>query len=128
MNNVCTPAIARRLKEQGFPQPVPEPGQVWYTKSEAPFVVVQPKGSQIAVGWPYVDYSFSHIDKFDIHSCVYAPTAPDILRELGWEWRVGYAEDAKEYFCVHETGRYLYYNDNPAEACAEVWEAKQKQL
>lgn len=30
MNNVVTPETAQRLKDAGFPQPEPKPGQVWH--------------------------------------------------------------------------------------------------
>ena len=99
---------------------------MWYSKNEAPFVVIQVKGNQVAVGWPHVDDSFSHVDKYFFQSCTYAPTAPDILRELGQDYRISYFPFRGGWVCEAAFPEVYANETNPAEACAEAWEVKQK--
>ena len=122
MNDRCTPATARRLKKAGFRQPKFEVGQLWYKER-------YPGGT--AAKW--VLCIFSELDFIPLDGgnypegeAVYAPTAPDILPELGDHWTIDFWALSDEWVCRHDNGA-RYYNDNPAEACAEAWEAKQKQ-
>lgn len=84
MNHV-TYETAVRLKEAGFPQPAPEAGQFWYGKKSAGQSV---KGSLcVLIGTPTGALSFSPIDGLknsDNNFFVFAPTATDILKELGF--------------------------------------------
>ncbi len=114
MNDRCTPATARRLKELGFPQPEAAFGQVWYDAEDNPFLV----GNLDSPMWLADAYT-------------YAPTAPDILLHLdSGTYLIRRALTAT--FEVYDDWRALedgtpqYVHENPAEACAEAWEAKQK--
>ncbi len=125
MKDRCTPATARRLKERGFPQPVPAPGQVW---------IGQKYGTDIAqygviIGDKIVFESgeFNNLGVVERGRYLYAPTAPDILRELMFTWNLFYTAIDDMYNCVQDQSTDLFSNENPAEACAEAWEAKQKQ-
>lgn len=132
MNDRCTPATARRLKEQGFDQPVPAPGQVWYTANDTPFIIIACNAESAIIGWVGVTTSVIGTTRNTaLPSCAYAYSAPDILREIAHEYTLAYVPEDKQYFCCttdEETGNLSgYMNKNPAEACAEAWEAKQKQ-
>jgi len=122
MNDRCTPATALRLKKAGFRQPKFEVGQLWYKER-------YPGGT--AAKW--VLCIFSELDFITLDGgnypegeAVYAPNAPDILRELGQDYHIGMLNHA--FVCSpHQfRARDLAFNDNPSEACAEAWEAKQK--
>jgi len=93
----------------GFKQPEAAFGQVWYDAEGNPFLI----GNLDSPMWLADAY-------------VYAATAPDILRELGQDYHIGMLNHA--FVCSpHQfRARDLAFNDNPAEACAEAWEAKQK--
>ena len=122
MNDRCTPATARRLKEQGFVQPPPAPGQVWY-KDEKPWLRMP------GAYWVELINGFTNSNPQFTPDC-YAPTAPDILRELGQSAALLYDQD--EFLPGYLNGFNGFigflqpHNENPAEACAEAWEAKQK--
>jgi len=113
MNDRCTPPTARRLKELGFKQPEAAFGQVWYDAEGNPFLI----GNLDSPMWLADAY-------------VYAATAPDILRELGQSAALLYDQD--EFLPGYLNGFNGFigflqpHNENPAEACAEAWKAKQK--
>ena len=112
MNDRCTPATARRLKELGFYQPEAAFGQVWYDAEDNPFLV----GNLDSPMWLADAYT-------------YAPTASDILRELGEDWTMIVAGGGFQIYKHFQDPQYIFpiaANDNPAEACAEAWEAKQR--
>lgn len=130
MTNHVTPQTATRLREQGFPQPVPAPGQVWYTANDTPFVIAHDyDGSNFLLVWLDDESGLGEVTKSALLSCTYAPTAPDILRELGEEWVLSTAD--RQWHCDNTYKQRLFAkslvfsNNNPAEACAMAWEAKQ---
>jgi hypothetical protein len=128
MNDRCTPATARRLQAQGFPKPVPEPGQVWYTANDTPFIIVSIGAiivGHMDIGWPDGEVPFGTPPLSSLESCAYAPTATDILRELGYEYRLSNSVFRGGWICEKEYPD-IFANENPAEACAMAWEAKQK--
>jgi len=123
MNDRCTPATARRLKEQGFVQPPPAPGQVWY-KDEKPWLRMP------GAYWVELINGFTNSNPQFTPDC-YAPTAPDILRHLDsgtYLTRRALTATFEVYndWRALEDGTPQYVHENPAEACAEAWEAKQK--
>jgi len=100
---------AVRLKESGFPQPTPEAGQFWYNPNGILFVVYlvheivelyEIGRRNPSIGHYWEDWTF-------------APTATDILRELGPLFDLSY--DCAEFWCGDKKGW------NPAEAAAEAW-------
>ena len=128
MNDRCTPATARRLKELGFAQPVPAPGQVWYTINDTKIIVTGRKGQTFFCatkgGNSLTEIHVSHFDDF-----ADAPTASDILRELGEDWTMIVAGGGFQIYKHFQDPQYIFpiaANENPAEACAEAWEVKQK--
>lgn len=126
MNDRCTPDTARRLKEKGFPQPDPEPGQVWYL-DDTPYVV-----RSFPQRFNETDWIFSGLlervqaGKESLPEAIYAPTAPDILRELGFEYELSFAADLGGYICTGNFPAIFSNENNPSEACAMAWGAKQK--
>lgn len=64
---------AKRLKEAGFPQPDYEFGQLWYSEDER---------QQAFVGTGQMELLRQHY----VGKMVFAPTATDILEQLGEYW------------------------------------------
>lgn len=131
MKDIVTFETARMLKDMGFPQPAPAPGQVLYTANGVPFVII--------VVFVDLDFFFAawlnDTGKtttgkiISLLSCTYAPTAPDILRELGEDWTMIVAGGGFQIYKHFQDPQYIFpvsANDNPAEACAMAWEASQK--
>lgn len=121
MQNHVTEKTAQRLKDAGFPQPPAIRGQSWYAKTDDSFIV-----------YAVNDGRFSTINEDGVRivcadgdtDLIFAPTATDILRELGRDWQLEYF-DAKEcwevafFFRDSSSGRYTA--ENPAEAAALAW-------
>ena len=130
MTNHVTPQTATRLKQAGFKQPVPASGQVWYLDDEAAIVLAVHSN-----GVSYCRGNCNYFERTDIFLSlfVYAPTAPDILRELGGNYTLSFL--GKVSTCTNTSlpapgllkMENIYYHENPAEACALALEAKQKQ-
>jgi hypothetical protein len=115
---------AKRLKEAGFPQPVPEVGQVWYNAIGYPFIIVRNMGG-VFVCCSLRDGNLSNeIKGSDILSaCSFVPTPTDILRELGFEFQGYFAAIVNEFVCLQDgaPGVKSWQHENPAEACAMAW-------
>ena len=101
-------ATAILLKDAGFQQPAPAPGQFWYNKYED---IICWGHTVDSWGEPYED------------ATTFAPTATDILRELnfhhlrplfGHKWAIHNHYELGDSFEICT-------NENPAEAAAEAW-------
>jgi hypothetical protein len=124
-NQVCTPATARRLREQGFPQPVPEPGQVWLMQGRPVFIcAVENKGSHIKYTYCRIGETYTGFTVIATDFDTYLATAPDILRELGSDYSLDHWATFDKWYC--HGNKKVGADPNPAEACAMAWEAKQK--
>jgi len=125
MNNLInhvSPETAARLKAAGFPQPVKEIGQTWYS----------PKGELwIVSGKPWRDV-FETIAKCvtswewewpdNMEGFAYAPTATDILRELGEAYSLEFSANEYAIYYFDSDGRnYENSHTNPHELCALEW-------
>ena len=138
MNNL-TFETAKTLKDAGFPIPRVKVGQVWYNEMESPSVIVKNNGDEYSTGEHHYhgcsllngvvgnDFPESIVRE----RCYFAPTATDILKELGSNWNLssfrlpsGNVEYAVvwNYECeeVADPDK-EFYNDNPAEAAAMAW-------
>lgn len=122
MKNVVTPETARKMKEAGYPQPDPEPGQVWYIDETPIFITGVYKTTTST------DYWYSKINGTQFHekyfpeSAVFAPTATDILKELSVDYALVYAGNEPTIIStVEKRLPFLYKHKNPAEACALAW-------
>ena len=116
--NFVSYETAVRLKEAGFPQPKPMFYQLWYS----------PNGeSEIRLPY-YISPLFGGASM--IYNSVFAPTAPDILRELGSSFSMFFREEDKVFeperesvFIVTCDSLFVKPNihENPAEAAALAW-------
>jgi len=128
--NVVSFETAKQLKEAGFPQHAAESGQIWYNNhSAATFIGRMQLDEKERV------YFYCHSLKSgrtDILMPIYedsffAPSATDILKELdlyefslcriNGKWLLEIENDEGD-------GRYEHISENPAEACAAAWLAK----
>lgn len=131
MQNHVTPGTARRLRDAGFPQPEYKFGQYWRTEDGRHDAFCGSKSWATFEDWV----------KTKKISIVFAPTATDILRELGdgyrlccLDWRGWIVE--KEKYTSFEDQAYEYVaesypitnDENPAEACAKAWLERNKTL
>jgi len=103
---------AKRLKEAGFPQPEKlTHGQFYYSEHGHLF-------------------RYTHGPQYE--NTFFAPSATDILKELGRRFILGYEKNG--WWCektqhVYEVADGMqvtasYNHENPAEACAAAWLAK----
>lgn len=127
MKNVTTHETSAALKAAGFPQREPEAGQFWYDDS----------GVLVCIGFSY-DPGGS-IARFK-QTFAFAPTAADILRELGGQYYLSIENGGAAVMCEVSddwsedikqavfTVRTVVFNTDPAEACALAWlEMKKEQ-
>lgn len=115
MKDTATFETAARLKEAGFPQPTPEAGQFWYNPDFGPFLVGKlwmVDGRLRNIFYPDTGKVVNKEIRL-FPDCVFAPTATDILRELGPLFDLSY--DCAEFWCGDKK------DWNPAEAAAEAW-------
>ena len=134
MNHV-TFKTALALKAAGFTQPLPKLAQLWYFHS----------GDNAIVLWPKPEYGGLNLvlstmggsiyagDKFN-EIAVFAPTAIDIMKELGRDFSLSYMNG--EWFVLKSTGDFLPISSEPsvwkhimsAEAAAMAWLALNKKI
>jgi hypothetical protein len=134
MNNLInhvSPETSDRLKAAGFPQPVPEAGQVWYDDLNRPVCVRVAFAEYVAFSIFGSLENMSADNEFVKNHCIFAPTATDILRELGDDFCL-FTSTMKSviYWCCNESSgvfddkeRYCTPTGitNPAEAAALAW-------
>ena len=140
MKNVVSFETARRLKEAGFPQPQFDIRQTWYSIGG-----VWPPETEIYIAeknekaMRFITVSIWHHAITGVQEAereceiygdevVFAPTATDILRELGCNYVLWFDESPKikRYFCAKtgdsfsEAGK-PFEHIEPAEAAALAW-------
>ncbi len=124
---------AKRLKEAAFPHAEFETGQFLYNKQgEIAFlfdsgIVTRPLCPILFPSRKAMNPESSN----DLLYCYFAPTATDILKELGPNWNLssfmlpsGEVPFAVVWGYEHEEVAdpdKEFYHDNPAEACAAAW-------
>lgn len=120
MKDILSYETSVLLKEAGFPQPKPEPGQFWYTSAGLlcwiarkelgnTFVLCDTTGT--AFRTLYIEFS---------KDLLFAPTATDILRELP-SYGIFFSAHTKQWFVEYDEMAITYNKHNPAEAAAEAW-------
>ena len=129
MKNVVSIETAKALRDAGFPQPKPEPGQFWYDYTKRLFVIAAVGTTSITGMWIERGTAFqSKMNEFDI----FAPTATDILEQLGYDEKKGLefsmqlcdrGSGNKWTVRSHNfnTGLLIQTSENPAEAAAQMW-------
>lgn len=127
MNNVTTPETAQRLKDAGFPQPEKNAGQFWYKNKSEICVIIQADEGRDTVAVKDI-FSLDWVWLINLDDLIYAPTATDILRELGKSFVLYYDDTngVNMWFCakiaiVPQEVRLHLGHANPAEAAALAW-------
>ena len=129
MNNVTTFETSQRLKAAGFPQPVPEFGQVWYAHDAAFFnydfqQAVVTGTYKSTVHHTFINGAVRNCEAEIFLEFFFAPTATDIWRELGVDYNTKFMHG---YFFVGTFDIYIGVNNydakhkNHAEALAKKW-------
>lgn len=136
MKNHVSEETAKALRSAGFPQPTMDYGQLWYQGNLSAFVARRVYTSN---GIPI---SILRDDQGATASgeIFFAPTATDILQELGNDYCI--KADNSGFECIlgsrisrnpqawaHSSSQSVsfllrYHHENPAEACAQAWLAK----
>lgn len=146
MKNIVSFETAKALKDAGFPQPEPEAGQFWYSAfngSNWLSIVAHERGKpDVLFFCPLYVLDWRHF--FGATGVIlgedktpgFAPTATDILEQLGEYFSIG---SWKGKFVINQhpellpepigaPARYHGTHDNPAEAAAAAWLALKKVL
>jgi len=117
----CSYELSTQLRDAGFPQPEPQAGPVWYRGTfKTPFIIIFDKE---ALDKRYREHGYHKKNKergnfegfcrissltdgsvgdIGLANCVYAPTALDILKELGGQYPpfVYYGKIADLWSCL----------------------------
>lgn len=135
MNHITTPDTSKRLKAAGFPQPQYKRGQFWYDADGIEFLVFGFNGETISGTYLQRGGYFGG-GKVDKGDC-FAPTAADILKELGFEFNLWYSIQTEKYMLQKDVGHLMdapeivSSHENSAEAAAKaylsIYEKKPKQ-
>jgi len=126
MNNYTTPQTSARLKAAGFPQPAPEVGQVWLEIGTNLLYIILHISDNGEFECSYFGFPGSRFvnEQFDTRD-TFAPTATDILRELGGEFNISYVCDTyliiKDGIFAIKPPETIASHTNPAEAAALAW-------
>ncbi len=115
MDNIVTLETAKALKAAGFPQPEPKEGQIWYgliQRQEQPlFIIFDGDFFVDRYGNCYGKEAFENWGTF-------APTATDILRQLGFSSML--EPISQGWMCTFRGYPYLH-KENAAEASAKAF-------
>ena len=128
MKNVVSFETAKALRGAGFPVPEPNHGQFWYLEYTGELEVITFVGGN-GVHRMYIPFlkgmNSCAKDAF-LNGSVFAPTATDILRELGDGFVLKFEDNVLK--CISLVDNIpTFCNQNPAEACALAWlEMKKK--
>jgi hypothetical protein len=76
-----SPEMSRHLKELGFPQPKPAPGQAWYNLLHTPFFLYETMNRKIGARNVY-NGILSPFDGVASEGMVYAPTVAEAVKFL----------------------------------------------
>lgn len=130
-----TAQTATALRDAGFPQPEFATGQIWYNLyGAASFIGRKDCDSQGNTTFFCTSLRTGTTDEIRLIKdvAIFAPTAADILRELGDGATIVYHQDVTPdgmpAFQVWADGYMKAINKSPAEACAKAWLAKNAQF
>ena len=112
---IVTFETAVKLKAAGFQQPEPQRGQAWYFETWRQYQ----DGRDQELVWD------AHWLRNNMHETrggvVFAPTATDILRELGYDFSLSPLSDGRWFCDDQEDKSDAWFHESPAEACALAW-------
>ena len=131
MKNVVSFETAKALRDAGFSIPEPNHGQFWYLEYTGELEVITFVGGN-GVHRMYIPFlkgmNSCAKDAF-LNGSVFAPTATDIMKELGrhFSMSIDYIGWIVRHHDLSEHGVGRHVHENPAEACALAWlELKKK--
>ena len=114
MKDIVTAKTAQALKDAGFKQPPYGMCQIWYDPNGMKWIRMMPSY------WTNPENGFT-VDNANFKLAAFAPTATDILRELGQDYHIGILNHVF-VAGLHQFGQSdLQFNENPAEAAALAW-------
>jgi len=122
-----TSATAKRMRDAGFKQPPPAPGQVWFNRfGLAYFVGTRPDGRLCFISSQGGSFDWPH----DCWNFTYAATATDIMRDLGEDYALVYIDGEPRIISTVEKRFPVLYKHatNPAEPAAICWVEKSKHV
>jgi hypothetical protein len=110
---------AVKLRDAGFRQPEPSQGQIWWRGKDW-FVLIS-YNCEGSIGF-YNDGISGSIEALGENPfAAFAPTAIDILQELGYNFSLSCLSDGT-WFCDNQEDKTdAWQHENPAEACALAW-------
>jgi hypothetical protein len=115
--NTVTFETAKRLKEAGFPQPVPKDGQFWYRPSGGiGYIDIVDSDGEI---YALLNGEVKGVKGFD--SAIFAPAATDILKEIPFVSLSFEVYETRFEFRVWEGLKLIAKHENPHEAAALAW-------
>ena len=131
MKNIVTAKTAQALKDSGFKQPKPKRGQAWYSITDVCVIVTGQKSGHILVVNKNGDGIVDVDTKKFMEDFIFAPTAIDILKELGSAFALTLPNKlvSDNAFCMQLMPSAIttvrvhaeWEHENPAEACAMAW-------
>ncbi len=120
---------AKALRDAGFPQPEPAPGQVWYNHFGEFWITGSDPNNILPLFSISAGVTWGLSAKTIQTTLIFAPTAPDILRELGEDYNLTICGP---FFRWEQMKAYEYFvfgywqDENPAEGGAKAFLAKTK--
>lgn len=129
MQNHVTLATAQRLKDAGFPQPEFAFGQFWYSLGYQINIYVRAARPNIK-NHIFIGETLT-TQHHTANEVIFAPTATDILRELGSDYSICSFKISKVQWEVERRMMagfnvlpFTWVHENPAEAAALAWLSK----
>ena len=136
-DNIVSAETALKLKEAGFPQPVPRAGQIWLDVNNFPYIILEDSSiSNPALKYPYQcrpivfvpATTYWYASKKKVMVGAYMPMVTDLFPRVtyalwknkateGYEW-IAYSEQ------IEEAPEGFSHPQNPCEALAKLWMAQ----
>lgn len=129
MNEHVSSDTAILLIDAGFPQPLPDFGQVWHSNS-GELCLIGHKDPNVRLFRLHEPERVYHVGGKICDIAIFAPTATDILKELGRDYALLFDEDMKQWGVLKHIGgmeyAFIHWDDTPAQAASVAYLAKNK--
>lgn len=125
---------ATALRDAGFPQPEFATGQIWYNQyGAATFIGRKDCDNHGNTTFFCTSLRTGRTEEMrpTKEDAIFAPTAPDILRELGSRYVLGSGKIGLKWYCYNIFEGMInghWQDENPAEGGAKAWLAKNAQF
>ena len=116
---------AKAMRDAGFPQPEFATGQIWYNQyGAATFIGRKDCDNHGNTTFFCTSLRTGRTEEMrpTKEDAIFAPTATDILRELGLGYGLYVSESGNTFVCRELST--IWTDENPAESCAKAWLAK----